>query len=834
MKQDSGEQKTATVPSNKLLLNNSVADIISSDKIVIVSKSFAKGIPGVIVEANDTACKILGYTIENLRSMSFYDIIIEEDYKTLELKNEILNQDEYAEYILNFKAKNGKNIKLNIISFLLSTNGEIVELIIAEKEHLKPKKEQKFTTPKVETFNFSFLQNSGIATLIINSNMKILQSNSEFLNISGYTSKQLKSLKLNQILKKDFLGNNFEKSIFDVDNYDSFPLNLKSILLNKNDRHLYVQLYIGLIEETKDFIIILFDITGQSILQNALAKSEEKYRLLFMNAVDMIFVYSLSNDGERSKFIEVNQIASEILGFSKDELLQMTLNDIVKEDFEGQLDNHAKEMSSQKEEILKNKTASTFQGKSSFITKSGEIVPIEYSVSFLVIESEFLILTIVRDIRERLRAKKTLERDLKINSSIAELQRKLLEPLDFDVISESVLNYAEELTESSVAYVVYFNQDDGFLFTNSKSQETLRHKEIQDGKIVFKEFPGFLGWIIENKGSIISNSPQNHPLYKEIPQGHIPVERFISVPSKVKDKTVGQITVVNSVRKYTEKDLEIIKRLANIFAIAIDRKRAEEQIYFHNQFLISTIESITYPFIVIDADNHSVVLANKAAQNLYARDLSSIEDIKCYQFTQRSDIPCELCGIICPLSVIKDSRKPFSVDHFQYDSNGEEVIFEIHGSPIFSKNGDLIHIIESIIEVTEKRKAEKQLKESENIYRTAFEINVSANAIISEDLMIKQMNSKMKLILGYQNSETRINKDLKVYYPPKEQIKIKEHIQKRKNNPNVDSAQYETFLIDRFGKRKNVVGYIDLIQGTSDTFVSFFDLTEIKNIGKLF
>ena len=406
--------------------------------------------------------------------------------------------------------------------------------------------------------------------------------------------------------------------------------------------------------------------------------------------------------------------------------------------------------------------------------------------------------------------------------------------MDFDVISESVLNYAEELTESSVAYVVYFNQDDGFLFTNSKSQETLRHKEIQDGKIVFKEFPGFLGWIIENKGSIISNSPQNHPLYKEIPQGHIPVERFISVPSKVKDKTVGQITVVNSVRKYTEKDLEIIKRLANIFAIAIDRKRAEEQIYFHNQFLISTIESITYPFIVIDADNHSVVLANKAAQNLYARDLSSIEDIKCYQFTQRSDIPCELCGIICPLSVIKDSRKPFSVDHFQYDSNGEEVIFEIHGSPIFSKNGDLIHIIESIIEVTEKRKAEKQLKESENIYRTAFEINVSANAIISEDLMIKQMNSKMKLILGYQNSETRINKDLKVYYPPKEQIKIKEHIQKRKNNPNVDSAQYETFLIDRFGKRKNVVGYIDLIQGTSDTFVSFFDLTEIKNIGKLF
>ena len=334
---------------------------------------------------------------------------------------------------------------------------------------------------------------------------------------------------------------------------------MKSILLNKNDRHLYVQLYIGLIEETKDFIIILFDITGQSILQNALAKSEEKYRLLFMNAVDMIFVYSLSNDGERSKFIEVNQIASEILGFSKDELLQMTLNDIVKEDFEGQLDNHAKEMSSQKEEILKNKTASTFQGKSSFITKSGEIVPIEYSVSFLVIESEFLILTIVRDIRERLRAKKTLERDLKINSSIAELQRKLLEPLDFDVISESVLNYAEELTESSVAYVVYFNQDDGFLFTNSKSQETLRHKEIQDGKIVFKEFPGFLGWIIENKGSIISNSPQNHPLYKEIPQGHIPVERFISVPSKVKDKTVGQITVVNSVRKYTEKDLEIIK-----------------------------------------------------------------------------------------------------------------------------------------------------------------------------------------------------------------------------------------------------------------------------------
>ncbi|MHA1198994.1 MAG: PAS domain-containing protein [Candidatus Heimdallarchaeaceae archaeon] len=658
MNQNKEANTLTNIWSNQNFLNNAASDLISSEKIVLISKSFAQGIPGIICEANETACKKLGYTKEDLRSMSFYDLIDEQDYRTLELKTEILNQDEFAEYVLTFKTITGERIRLNLVSFLLSTDGEIIELIIAEEIFADSREIQNQISPVVETFNFSFLQNSGIAALIVNSNLTITQFNNEFEKLSGYSARKMKSIKLNQLMKKDFLGNDFERNIFDIGDFKTNPITLKCILIDNKGSHLYVQLYIGLIEETQDFLVLLFDITGQSILQNALAKSEEKYRLLFQNASDMIFLYSFSDTGERSNFIEVNQIASEKLGYTKDELLLMNLNDIVLENYENQLNDYKTQIVNQKEEILRNKTSSTHHGKSSFVAKSGDKIPIEYSVTFFAIDNELLILSIVRDIRERL--------------------------------------------------------------------------------------------------------------------------------------------------------------------------RAEEQLRYQNQFLMSIIKSISYPFIVIDANNHSIVLANKAAQSIYGYNSDLPEDIKCYQLIHNNNLPCEFCGEICPLAVIKDTRKSFSVDHIHVSAEGEEIIVEVHGSPIFNENGDLIQITESIVDVTEKRKNEKQLKISEDFYRTIFELNGSANAIIDENLIIHQMNSKMKVLLGYSSNEEVVNKNLKNYSSQKEQKKIRQYIQYRKKHPASKPSHYESKLMDRFGKPKNVVGYIDLIPGTTNTIASFIDVSEIE------
>ena len=76
------------------------------------------------------------------------------------------------------------------------------------------------------------------------------------------------------------------------------------------------------------FRAILIDVTERKQMEESLAKSEERYRLLFNNISDAVFVHEFTSDKLPGRFIEVNDIACKYLGYSRDELLRMSPIDI--------------------------------------------------------------------------------------------------------------------------------------------------------------------------------------------------------------------------------------------------------------------------------------------------------------------------------------------------------------------------------------------------------------------------------------------------------------------------------------------------------------------------
>src|SRR6185312_3160862 len=66
------------------------------------------------------------------------------------------------------------------------------------------------------------------------------------------------------------------------------------------------------------------DVTDQRRAADALTRSEENYRTLFEHATDAIFLCSL--DG---RLLEVNRGASQLTGFSRDELLRKTVFEVI-------------------------------------------------------------------------------------------------------------------------------------------------------------------------------------------------------------------------------------------------------------------------------------------------------------------------------------------------------------------------------------------------------------------------------------------------------------------------------------------------------------------------
>ena len=57
-------------------------------------------------------------------------------------------------------------------------------------------------------------------------------------------------------------------------------------------------------------------------------RTEEQYRILFNNSSDAVVVFGLGEDGVPTNFIQVNDVACQRLGYTREELLERSIRDL--------------------------------------------------------------------------------------------------------------------------------------------------------------------------------------------------------------------------------------------------------------------------------------------------------------------------------------------------------------------------------------------------------------------------------------------------------------------------------------------------------------------------
>ena len=156
---------------------------------------------------------------------------------------------------------------------------------------------------------------------------------------------------------------------------------------------------------------LLHDITVQKRAEEALRESEERFRQLFNNASDAIFLHELREDNTHGRFIEVNDAACRALGYSHEELLEKAVFDI-----NTQSD---KEAAPDITMHLVSGGHAIFEG--THVRKDGSIFPVEVSSHLFELHGSRVVLSICRDITERKRIEKAIfeaNRKLQLLSSI--------------------------------------------------------------------------------------------------------------------------------------------------------------------------------------------------------------------------------------------------------------------------------------------------------------------------------------------------------------------------------------------------------------------------------
>jgi len=178
------------------------------------------------------------------------------------------------------------------------------------------------------------------------------------------------------------------------------------------------------------------------------------------------------------------------------------------------------------------------------------------------------------------------------------------------------------------------------------------------------------------------------------------------------------ITKTISGRKKIREDLRTInrsldsvirERTAELEKELLLLRSKNEETSSELSFLKDIVESIPYPFYVVDIFSYEIVMANNAAFEIMGRDGNT-----CHEITHNSVKPCDGDLHPCPLKKVVETGKPFSVEHVHVTKNGMKRIFDVYGVPVFDNSGKIIYMIEMSIDITQRKEAEADLLDIKN------------------------------------------------------------------------------------------------------------------------
>ncbi len=171
------------------------------------------------------------------------------------------------------------------------------------------------------------------------------------------------------------------------------------------------------------------------------------------------------------------------------------------------------------------------------------------------------------DITKRKEAEEALARELEINRALGIVYRKIMgASLSMEELCDVIRSAAAGLTESPFVLVSVVHASGGEAAGidgtgASGALDAFRDILAGDGGSV--------------RDSVVDNDTRNSAL--PAPAGMV-MRRYLAVPAMMRGELLGCIAAANAVRDYSVSDIESMKRLGDVFAIAINRIRNEEQI----------------------------------------------------------------------------------------------------------------------------------------------------------------------------------------------------------------------------------------------------------------
>ncbi|RPH32128.1 MAG: PAS domain S-box protein [Bacteroidales bacterium] len=516
----------------------------------------------------------------------------------------------------------------------------------------------------------------------------------------------------------------------------------------------------------------IIDTKERLLAEEKFKESDEGYRFMFERNPQPMLIY----DFVTLAILEVNEAAIEHYGYSKEEFLSFTLKDICpKEDIPILLKdvNHINESYSSR-------------GVSRHLKKNGELIYVNISAHSITYQGRKARHVMINDITERILAEADLAESEKKYRDLSELLPQ--------AVWESDLS----------GNITYANRHGLEAMGRSKD-------EIKNGINLLSTI------IPEDRERAILN-------IQKMIKDETPIYQNAEYNSLKKDGTTFPCQVCLSIIYEKQKPIG----LRGITIDLTEIKKAENELKIKEEKYRTLLESMNEVVMMVDNDDR-VQFVNKKFTEILGYSPQEIIGLIGYEkLLEYKDH-----AIIKKANQDRTEKITSQYEITFIAKDGRKIDFIVSGAPLIDLEGKTQGSIGAMIDITERKKSEKKLRESEEKYRTLMDSMNEVVMMVDNEDRVQYINRKFTEKLGYKPEEILGEIGFKLLFDPNDKDIIDSKTHSDENNL---VNQYEITFASKDGQKIFLLvsaAPLSSSDGKSLGFIiAMVDITEKKIIEK--
>ena len=647
---------------------------------------------GVILNINSASEKIYGYTKREVIGKKFTDLGIYSPEQIEIFKNiykEALTGKKIEPQDIKIKRKDGTLAWINLQDSLKKINDEILIESIAQDITERKFAEKKLRESEEKYRNLA----ESLPEVIFELDLSfiITYTNSIASKIFGYTSEELK----NGMGIFDFVPPEDKELILKQSKQifrGEYVKPLQTWLKRKDGTLFFAYIHASRIfkeNSVSGMRCIIHDITELKNSQEKIKESEEKYRLLSENAQELITVID-----NHLKIDYINEKAHKrLMGYSSEDLIGKNALDLIHPEDQELVIKALKERFSSIEARIRSSN-----GKYFWMETSAEF--------YRNHDGKNYILTISRDINER---KETAQKLIESEKKYKELANSLPE-----IIFEIDLNFKLAYTNTIASKIFGYSHEDfkkglnAFDFIREEDKDVV----IRNLSLIFrgKTVDPLIIQLRKKDGTFFYGSINATPIYEGT--------KIIGMRSIIHDVT--EMVKAEERIKESEQQFRIISE-QSLMGISIIQ---EERIKYINRTLAHML-------------GYSIKEMLNWGQGEYFKTIHPEDKRKVIEFATEIEY--------------QDDIKVQYYEARGIHRDGSTKWFEVYQKHIMFQNEPAFLV--SYIDITEKKKAKEELRQSEEKYRFLFEKSPVSILLTNTKGIIEDCNPSLENLIKYEKSE---------------------------------------------------------------------------------